>query len=126
MAGITRAPGVRYAVLTPNLKGYEAARAAGADAVAIFASASEGFSKANLNATIAESIERFVPVAEAARRDGVPEEESRARRTATIPAGRLGTAAEFGAACAFLCSAHAGYIVGQNILLDGGAFASTI
>ncbi|MDK8874461.1 MULTISPECIES: hydroxymethylglutaryl-CoA lyase [Paracoccus] len=72
MAGITRHAGIRYAVLTPNLRGYEAAKAAGADEVAIFASASEGFSRANLNATIAESLERFAPVAEAARADGIP------------------------------------------------------
>lgn len=72
LAGITRAKGVRYAALTPNMKGYEAARAAGADEVAVFASASEGFSKANLNATIAESLDRFRPVAEAARADGIP------------------------------------------------------
>lgn len=48
-------------------------------------------------------------------------EDARAQREATIPAGRYGTPAEFGAACAFLCSQHAGFIVGQNILLDGGA-----
>ncbi|MCY1125944.1 hydroxymethylglutaryl-CoA lyase [Frigidibacter sp. RF13] len=72
LAGIHRAPGVRYAALTPNLKGYEAARAAKADEVAIFASASEGFSQANLNCSIAESIERFRPVAEAGRADGIP------------------------------------------------------
>ncbi|WP_323010101.1 hydroxymethylglutaryl-CoA lyase [Paracoccus sp. (in: a-proteobacteria)] len=71
MAGITRRPGIRYAVLTPNLKGYEAAKAAGADEVAIFASASEGFSRANLNAGIAESLERFAPIAKAAREDGI-------------------------------------------------------
>jgi hydroxymethylglutaryl-CoA lyase len=67
MAGIRRAPGVRYAVLTPNLRGFEAAQAAGADEVAIFASASEGFSQKNINCSIAESLERFAPVAEAAR-----------------------------------------------------------
>lgn len=72
MAGITRTPGVRYAVLTPNLKGYQGARAARASEVAIFASASEGFSKANLNATIAESLERLAPVAAAAQADGIP------------------------------------------------------
>ena len=72
LAGITRGPGVRYAALTPNLKGYEGARAARADEVAIFASASEGFSKANLNCTIAESLDRFAPVAEAAKADGIP------------------------------------------------------
>lgn len=72
MAGITRAPGVRYEVLTPNLKGYEAARAARADKASIFASASEGFSRANLNCTIAESLERYIPVMEAARADGIP------------------------------------------------------
>ncbi|WP_413871471.1 hydroxymethylglutaryl-CoA lyase [Albidovulum sp.] len=72
LAGIARAPGVRYAALTPNLKGYEAAKAAKADEVAVFASASEGFSKANLNCTIAESLDRFRPLAAAARADGIP------------------------------------------------------
>lgn len=72
LAGITRAPGVSYAALTPNLKGYEGAKAARADEVAIFASASEGFSRANLNCSIAESLDRFAPVAEAARADGLP------------------------------------------------------
>lgn len=72
MAGIRRVPGVSYAVLTPNMQGYEAARAAKADEIAIFASASEIFSKANLNATVAESLARFAPVAEAALADGVP------------------------------------------------------
>lgn len=72
IAGITRVPGISYAVLTPNMKGYEGAKAARASEVAIFASASEGFSKANLNATIAESLERFAPVAEAAKTDGIP------------------------------------------------------
>jgi 3-oxoacyl-[acyl-carrier protein] reductase len=59
-------------------------------------------------------------------REGISAEEARARRAATIPARRYGTAAEFGAACAFLCSQHAGFIVGQNILLDGGATNATI
>lgn len=72
LAGIARAPGVRYAALTPNMKGYEAAVAARADEVAIFGSASEGFSRANINATIAESLERFSPVAERALAEGVP------------------------------------------------------
>jgi len=72
LAGITRARGVSYAALTPNMKGYEGAKAARADEIAIFASASEGFSKANINATIEESITRFVPVAQAAKADGIP------------------------------------------------------
>ncbi|MFO1105981.1 MAG: hydroxymethylglutaryl-CoA lyase [Amaricoccus sp.] len=72
MAGIRRSAGVRYAALTPNLQGFEAARAARADEVAIFASASEGFSRHNINATIAESLARFAPVAEAARAAGLP------------------------------------------------------
>ncbi|MFZ1727434.1 MAG: hydroxymethylglutaryl-CoA lyase, partial [Albidovulum sp.] len=63
LAGIKRMPGVSYAALTPNLRGYEDARAARADEVAIFASASEGFSRANLNCSISESIERFRPIA---------------------------------------------------------------
>lgn len=52
---------------------------------------------------------------------GITLDEARAARAATIPAGRYGTREEFGAACAFLCSTHAGFIVGQNLLLDGGA-----
>ncbi|MGL4414624.1 SDR family oxidoreductase [Roseinatronobacter monicus] len=58
--------------------------------------------------------------------EGITMEEARAKRAATIPAGRYGTAAEFGAACAFLCSEHAGFIVGQNLLLDGGAVNATL
>ena len=61
-----------------------------------------------------------------ARAEGITLDEARARRAATVPARRYGTAAEFGAMCAFLCSIHAGYIVGQNILLDGGAFNATL
>ncbi len=63
---------------------------------------------------------------ELARTKGISIEAARAERIGSIPAGRYGTAAEFGAMCAFLCSAHAGYIVGQNVLLDGGAFNSTM
>lgn len=57
---------------------------------------------------------------------GITLEEARVARQATIPARRYGTAQEFGAACAFLCSVHAGFIVGQNILLDGGAINATL
>ena len=57
---------------------------------------------------------------------GISMEQAQAERAATIPARRYGTAAEFGAACAFLCSQHAGFIVGQNILLDGGAANMTL
>ena len=53
---------------------------------------------------------------------GITEQAARKARTATIPAGRFGTAEEFGAACAWLCSDKAGFVIGQNILLDGGAF----
>ena len=53
---------------------------------------------------------------------GIDLEAARAQRAATIPARRYGTPEEFGAACAFLCSVHAGFIVGQNWLLDGGRF----
>jgi len=62
-----RRPGVAYPVLTPNLKGFEAARAAGATEVAVFAAASETFSKRNINCSIAESFEKFKPVVEAAK-----------------------------------------------------------
>ncbi|KZK98188.1 MULTISPECIES: hydroxymethylglutaryl-CoA lyase [unclassified Pseudovibrio] len=71
-AGITRKPGVRYTALTPNIKGYERAKASGADEVAIFASASEGFSQKNINCSIEESFERFTPIVEAAKADGIP------------------------------------------------------
>jgi len=64
---IRKKPGVSYPVLTPNLKGFEAARAAGATEVAIFGAASESFSKKNINCSIAESLERFRPVAQAAQ-----------------------------------------------------------
>ena len=61
-----------------------------------------------------------------AKAEGISMDDARARRAATIPARRYGTVGEFGATCAFLCSQHAGYIVGQNILLDGGATNMTI
>ncbi|ETX14546.1 3-oxoacyl-ACP reductase [Roseivivax halodurans JCM 10272] len=61
-----------------------------------------------------------------AEREGIAIDEARARRVETIPAQRYGTAAEFGQACAFLCSQHAGFIVGQNWLLDGGAVNATL
>jgi len=64
---VRRKPGVDYPVLAPNLKGFEAARAAGATEVAVFAAASEAFSKKNINCSIAESLERFRPVTEAAK-----------------------------------------------------------
>jgi len=67
MQGITRKPGVIYSALTPNMKGFEAALAAGADEVVIFGAASEAFSQKNINCSIAESIERFREVAQAAK-----------------------------------------------------------
>lgn len=70
-AGIHRRPGVRYPVLVPNLQGYERARAAGADEVAVFTAASEAFNRRNTNAGIDESLERFAPVLEHAAADGV-------------------------------------------------------
>jgi len=69
----------------------------------------------------AEALDRGV-----SEKEGISMEEARANRCATIPTGRYGTADEFGAACAFLCSQHAGFIVGQNILLDGGAVNATL
>jgi hydroxymethylglutaryl-CoA lyase len=71
MRRLPRRPGVRYPVLTPNLKGFEAAVASGATDVSVFAAASEGFSKRNINCTIAESIQRFVPVLAAAKARGI-------------------------------------------------------
>ena len=71
MAGIRRQPGVRYAVLTPNLKGFEAALATRPDEIVVFGAASEAFSQKNINCSIAESIERFAPVTAAARAAGI-------------------------------------------------------
>ena len=75
MHGIRRKPGVRYSVLTPNLKGFEAAiaapRAEWPDEIVVFGAASEAFSQKNINCSIAESIERFRPVVEAAREQGI-------------------------------------------------------
>jgi len=68
---VRRKPGVAYPVLTPNLKGFEAARAAGATEVAIFGAASEAFSRKNINCSIAESLERFRPVVEAALKEKI-------------------------------------------------------
>src|SRR6202795_4589295 len=65
MAGIRRKPGVSYPVLVPNLKGFEAALAAGAKEIAVFGAASEVFSRKNINCSIAESLARFEPVAKA-------------------------------------------------------------
>jgi hydroxymethylglutaryl-CoA lyase len=72
LEGITRGEGVRYAALAPNLRGYTEAVAAKADEIAIFASASEGFSQKNINASIDEAFERFVPILEEARHVDIP------------------------------------------------------
>ncbi|PWC50219.1 hydroxymethylglutaryl-CoA lyase [Azospirillum sp. TSA6c] len=72
LAGIARKPGVRYAALTPNLKGLEGALAARADEVAVFGAASESFSQKNINCSIAESLDRFAPVMEQAKAAGLP------------------------------------------------------
>ena len=71
MAGIQRKPGVRYSVLTPNMKGFEAAVLSKPDEIVVFAAASEAFSRRNINCSIEESIERFRPVAEAALSQGI-------------------------------------------------------
>ena len=72
LRGVSRIKGAEFHVLVPNEKGYDAARAAGAKVVSVFAAASEGFSRANINCTVAESIERFKPVLARARADGIP------------------------------------------------------
>lgn len=72
MEGIYRHPAVTYAVLTPNVKGYNAAKRISADEVAVFGSASEGFSQKNINCSVEESIERFKPLIEKAHEDEMP------------------------------------------------------
>ncbi|MGR3794477.1 SDR family oxidoreductase [Vannielia sp. SX4] len=69
----------------------------------------------------AESLDKGV-----CEKEGISMEEARAKRASTIPANRYGTIEEFGATCAFLCSKHAGYMIGQNILLDGGSLNYTL
>lgn len=64
-------------------------------------------------------------IASGAKKSGATEDATREARRASVPAGRFGDPAEFGAACAFLCSAHAGYMTGQNVLIDGGAYPGT-
>ena len=71
MAGVRRKPGVAYPVLVPNLQGFEAAAAAGAEEIAVFGAASESFSRRNINCSIAESLARFEPVARAAKARGM-------------------------------------------------------
>ncbi len=71
MAGIQRQSGVRYSVLTPNMQGYQAALVSRPDEIVVFAAASEAFSQRNINCSIAESIERFRPVVQAARAQGI-------------------------------------------------------
>lgn len=71
MSKVKRVKGVSYPVLTPNMKGYEGARAVSADTIAVFGAASESFSQKNINCSIEESIERFKPVIEAAKSDGI-------------------------------------------------------
>ncbi|MCZ2103281.1 MAG: hydroxymethylglutaryl-CoA lyase [Burkholderiales bacterium] len=71
MSGMRREPGVRYSVLTPNMKGFEAALLDQPDEIVVFGAASEAFSQRNINCSIAESIERFAPVAQAARAAGI-------------------------------------------------------
>ena len=71
LAGLRRKPGVSYPVLVPNMKGFEAARAAQVEEIAVFGAASESFCERNINCSIAESLARFAPVAEAARRHGM-------------------------------------------------------
>lgn len=109
LAGLDLSSGAR-AGLTAFMAGV--ARSVAADGVTINALLPGVFATDRLEAMFATN---------AARR-GVPVAQVEAERIATVPARRLGTPEEFGAACAFLCSAHAGYITGQSLLIDGGAF----
>ena len=72
MAGLTRVPGISYTALTPNMKGFEAAKNALADEIAIFGAASEAFSKANINCSIEDSLARFIPMMAAAKAARIP------------------------------------------------------
>ena len=86
MAGIQRQAGVRYSVLTPNLKGMEAALLDRPDEVVVFGAASEAFSQKNINCSIAESIERFAPVVQAARAQGIAVRGAALRRATALSA----------------------------------------
>ncbi|RAI43688.1 SDR family oxidoreductase [Rhodoplanes roseus] len=109
LPGLDLSSGAR-AGLTAFMAGV--ARSVAADGVTINALLPGIFETDRLTAMIAATAEKR----------GVPAEQIEAERLATVPARRLGDPDEFGAACAFLCSAHAGYITGQSLLIDGGAF----
>ena len=99
MTRIARRPGTIYSVLTPNMKGFEGALAARADEIVIFGAASEAFSQKNINCSIAESIARFEPVAEAARAPASACAAASAARWAALPGrGRAGSRGRCGAA----------------------------
>ena len=72
LAGISRKPGVSYTAICPNMTGYARAKAAGADGIGVFGSASEGFSRANVNCSLDEALARALPIVAAARQDGIP------------------------------------------------------
>jgi len=72
LAGLRRVPGIAYTAICPNMKGYQRARAAGSDGIGVFGSASDGFSRANVNASMQDALARAIPIVEAARRDGMP------------------------------------------------------
>jgi 3-oxoacyl-[acyl-carrier protein] reductase len=109
LAGLDLSSGAR-AGLTAFLAGV--ARAVAASNVTINFLLPGAFDTERLQSNIAAN----------AKNRGIPVDQAKAERMATVPARRFGSPDEFGAACAFLCSAQAGYITGQSLLIDGGAF----
>jgi 3-oxoacyl-[acyl-carrier protein] reductase len=112
------------------LAGLDLSSGARAGLTAFFSGVARAVAAANVTINFmlpgAFDTERLLSNFEAtAKRQGITVEAAREQRLKSIPARRLGRVEEFGAACAFLCSAHAGYITGQNILMDGGAFPGT-
>ena len=103
MAGIQRQPGVRYSVLTPNMKGFEAAATSKPDEIVVFAAASEAFSQRNINCSIAESIERFAPVVAAAKAAGI---YTRGAISCAVGCPYEGDVAPAGRACSAIDEKH--------------------
>ncbi|MSU88336.1 hydroxymethylglutaryl-CoA lyase [Rhodobacteraceae bacterium 2CG4] len=115
MAGVGRVPGVAITALVPNETGYARARAAGVDRVAVFASATEGFSRANINCSIDESFARFAPVFRAARADGIPVRGYVSCVTDCPYEGRVATAAVAAVAGRLLAEGAAEVSLGETL-----------
>jgi 3-oxoacyl-[acyl-carrier protein] reductase len=129
--GFGRIVNITSGTVKMPLAGLDLSSGARAGLTAFFAGVARSVASANVTINFllpgAFDTDRLRSTIEAgARKQGVAYDAAAAQRIATIPARRFGQPDEFGAACAFLCSQHAGYITGQNLLMDGGSFRGTL